>query len=305
MHLVVDTRELSTIPFFQESFKYHFTVKKIDVGDYLIYDEDKIIAIIERKTWADLSDTITGTRANNHEKIVTSKNQLGCMVFYLIEGNMPSNRKSHCAGGKSLTFEHLTTHLDHLMMNYNFFVIHSSCYKDSVERIELLIKNFISNKLKTKIDITNNWEVTEGGENELPQFNKNLDLILRDMITACSGISLNLYEVFKPKLYDLLSGTLDIAKMKYNSGKTIGAKKANMIKKNINGVKIIGAIKSISKATAEEILKFFPLNVILNLEDKDKFLEFTINGKKQTKKMQLILDLFEMIRATRDAGPVA
>lgn len=301
MNLVVDNRELSTIPFFQESFNYPFTIKTIDVGDYLIYDEEKIIAIIERKTWADLSSTITGTRANNYEKIVTAKNHLGCMVFYLIEGNMFNNRKSHCAGGKSLTYENLTTHLDHLMMNYNFFVIYSNSYKDSVERIELLMKNFISNKLKIKKDITDNWEVIEGGENELPQFNKNLDLILRDMIIAVPGISLNLYEVFRSKLYDLLMGTLDIALMKYNSGKTIGVKKANIIKKNINGVKIIGAIKSISKTTAEEIIKFFPLNVILNLDEnnKEQFLNFTINGKKQTKKMQLILDLVDMIKLTK------
>jgi ERCC4-type nuclease len=295
MKLIIDNRELSTIPLFKESFDYEFDIQTIEIGDYLIYDGDELVAIIERKTWVDLSSTITGNRSNNHEKIITTKNKFNCKVFYLIEGALPNNLDQHCGGGKTLKYSHLLTHLDHLMMNYNFFVINSVSYKNSVERIALLMKNFISNKKKAVVDNTTNW-IVEGGENELPKFTKNLDLILRDMIIAIPGVSLNLFEVFKPHLFSLLSGNLNIAEMKYPSGKKIGTKVENKIKRNINGVKILSAIKSISKNTAEEIIKYFPLNVILILEDREKFLNFTINGKKLTTKMQLILDLFDIIK---------
>lgn len=67
---------------------------------------DKVIFLIERKTWKDLANTITGDRYKNVEKMIS----VNCKHFYFIEGKFNPERTSHVGNGKSLTYGSMMAH---------------------------------------------------------------------------------------------------------------------------------------------------------------------------------------------------
>ena len=144
--IIIDDREQSIIPFFNGydiPDNIEVCVKRVNVGDYNVVYKGNVLFSIERKTWKDLASSIKDGRKNNISKMIELRKNTGCSLFYLIEGNpIPSRDSKFCR----IPYKNLRSHLDHLMLRDNVFIIHSKSQKNTVFRIIQLIENYISIK---------------------------------------------------------------------------------------------------------------------------------------------------------------
>jgi ERCC4-type nuclease len=150
--LIVDDREHQVIPHFAECFpKTLYKVNRINNGDYCVVRNGKIIIIIERKTWKDLASSFGDGRIENVNNLLKVREQTGCAIYYLIEGN-PCPSRTRKIG--RIPYKNLRAHLDHLMMRDNIHVIHSKSVADTVVRLKELIINYesLSNSVKAELE---------------------------------------------------------------------------------------------------------------------------------------------------------
>ena len=134
--LIVDDRETAIINIFKD---YDYIVKRLSVGDYALTYNDKILFIIERKTWKDLSASIKDGRKNNVEKMLETREQTGCKLLYLIEGS-PFNKPTTKICG--IQFKNLQAHLDHLIFRDNIHIVYSKNKENTIEKLKELVKNY-------------------------------------------------------------------------------------------------------------------------------------------------------------------
>jgi ERCC4-type nuclease len=157
MEIIVDDREKAVIPFMaelSEKYKIIYKVQRNQTGDYAIIYKDNILLIIERKTWADLAASMRDGRKENVKKLLNLREQTGCNLAYLIEGDAtPSFTRKY---GR-LPVKNLRAHLDHLMFRDNIHVIYSKNELYTAERLFELGQNYLSNKeIIKKIKTENN-----------------------------------------------------------------------------------------------------------------------------------------------------
>jgi ERCC4-type nuclease len=147
MQIIIDDRERAVVPFFKNHKKIppniSFSVERINIGDYSIVYKNNILMIIERKTWNDLASSIVDGRKHNVNKMLKLRDETGCKIFYLIEGNPAPNPKSkYCR----IPYKNLRSHLDHLMFRDDIHIIHSKNQENTVDRIIALVQNYLSIK---------------------------------------------------------------------------------------------------------------------------------------------------------------
>jgi hypothetical protein len=89
--LIVDDRELAVSPFLGRN-NVPYTISRITTGDFaIIYSNNgvsRILAVFERKTLADLAQSITGSRYESQiaNMVEMQKKYPGCQIYYIIEG---------------------------------------------------------------------------------------------------------------------------------------------------------------------------------------------------------------------------
>ena len=146
MEIIADDRERAIhahLRTYTDKANIKFKIDRINVGDYAIVFNDKIIAIIERKTWADLSASIKDGRKSNIEKLKSLREETGCMILYLIEGhaNYWSNKLI-----QGIPYKNLRAHLDHLMIRDNVHVMHTDNEEYTADRLVMFAKNYCTIK---------------------------------------------------------------------------------------------------------------------------------------------------------------
>jgi ERCC4-type nuclease len=138
--ILIDDREKNVIPFFKiNACGINYKVTRVTIGDYAVLYRDKILFIIERKTWADLASSIKDGRKNNVKKMIKARNDTNCILIYLIEGNpIPSDKSKY---GR-IPYKNLRSHLDHLIFRDNIHIIHSKDMDHTSRRIYELVRNY-------------------------------------------------------------------------------------------------------------------------------------------------------------------
>ncbi len=137
--IIIDHRESQVIPFLLDIAKgYGFTtsVKSLNVGDYAILINNKIICIIERKTWKDIAASFKDGRKGNIAKLRGLREDTGCRIIYMMEGVV--RNKSPTA---ITEYKRSVSHLDHLMIRDNVHVMYSKDSLDTAQKICSLSKN--------------------------------------------------------------------------------------------------------------------------------------------------------------------
>jgi len=140
MKLIIDNREKSIIPLFNE---IEFETENLDLGDFQITNPDgEIVLIIERKTQADLISSIKDGRHREQKLRLLNSNVSN--IAYLIEGNndikyFKSTDKSSEVGSILNT-----------MFRDKLFVIRTLNMKETVLYIKTLLKKFTKNDFKFK-----------------------------------------------------------------------------------------------------------------------------------------------------------
>lgn len=295
IQLTIDDHEKKITPFFAEikmPDNVEYNVTRIEYGDYAVCYRDKILFIIERKTWGDLSSSISDGRKDNVNKMIKIREDTGCKLFYLIEGN-PCPPKNAKFGRKPV--KSLQAHLDHLIFRDNISVIYSRTAEKTCARILQLIKNFttmdpspidlIDNELdESDVDAENkpvSQTLEKGGDkngNDKKGGNalKRLKIIVRKSdetiiynIWCCvPNITEKSASLFTGEYHisDLILGNIPketIRDKKYASGAVIGLKRSNVIwkcsrnKKENNPIFInmLMQINGITKKTAIILLE--------------------------------------------------
>jgi ERCC4-type nuclease len=130
--IIADDRERAVIPHIQNVDGVNVKVERITTGDYCImYPNGKMI-IIERKTWADLADSIKDGRMANIRDLLRAQKEQGAKTIYMIEGIPPSKLTKKISG---IAYRNLRSKVDHLILRDGMIVMETRGAKQTAERI--------------------------------------------------------------------------------------------------------------------------------------------------------------------------
>lgn len=273
LQIIIDDRESAVIPHFNEYKKLPiniaFKVERINIGDYSVVYKNNILMVIERKTWKDLSSSLRDGRKDNFNKMLKLREDTGCKIFYLIEGNpLPSSNTKFCR----VPYKNLRSHLDHLIFRDNIHVIHSKNQADTVERIFELVKNYLSIKPSPLLKY-NNEEQLDGeikmAVDKLKVKTNICDKSITYKIWTCvPNITEKTAALFINKNYhisELILGEItkeQIYALKYDNGYIIGKRSETIWNRsrinscnNKHFIKMLACINGITKKTAKIILE--------------------------------------------------
>ena len=114
-------------------------------ADFGISFGDKLLAIIERKTWEDLAATIKDReRSSNHKKLINARDkvirdyEVDCKVYYIIEGPSAFPRDK-VAGIAANCF---TGFFNKVIINDNCHVLYTDSHEGTAARILSLVKSY-------------------------------------------------------------------------------------------------------------------------------------------------------------------
>lgn len=284
MNLLVDDRERHVIAHlskYSTKMKINFNIKRLITSDYAIMYKGVLIAIIERKTWEDLAASIRDGRKDNVKKLLDVREETGCQIYYLIEGDAspPSNKKYSRFPAK-----YMKSHLDHLAYRDGIHMVYSKNAEYTAYRLFELIQNLSTIKnpsITQQIDELIAKEEKKSGGTETKMFSEEKSLtrkrpkqintshqLLRQLPNIGSVLCSLLAEkgVTLSSIYKGQHTEDEIASLKYQSGMMIGLKKARLIIRSKNYLtgtslkasriqnNILATIPGVSKGTAKKIL---------------------------------------------------
>lgn len=128
--IIIDDREHKT----KDYFIFPHIIKRLGVGDYHLYHDDKLLLIVERKTLKDLSASIKDKRIYRQIQALREQN---IPYLFIIEGNFQQYRID-----QKKKFNHLLpiasikTRLRH-MNEQNIKIIYTTDIIDTVNILEL------------------------------------------------------------------------------------------------------------------------------------------------------------------------
>ena len=100
--LHVDNREHAVIEHLDDIV---FEIVPLNVGDFQFWEDDRLLMVIERKTYADLAASIKdGRYAEQKFRLEELRASSGCSIVYFIEGKKP-RKNSVVSGIPSNTLE--------------------------------------------------------------------------------------------------------------------------------------------------------------------------------------------------------
>jgi hypothetical protein len=156
--LVIDHRETKVTSVMHIALEHErysnirHELKELKKGDYAIVHKNsiggvaKVVAIIERKELSDYAASLKDGRHNNKDKLFEARNKTGCKIYYLIEGNMLSDKKSKYG---RIPFEYIESSITALMVRDGIHVIYSRDQLHSCERLFDLVNCYARIMLET------------------------------------------------------------------------------------------------------------------------------------------------------------
>ena len=288
-YILVDDRERHIIDYMAPLADINnipFYVERLTVGDYAIMWCGKIIAVIERKTWADLSASIKDNRILNMANLLATRERTGCMCMYIIEGT-PCPSPTKCYGG--IPHKSLRAHLDHVIFRDQVHVIHSLNKEGTAGRLYELVHNM--DTLDRSLPM---FQIEGGSEILHEKRDKPDNHILYDLWCCMPSITIRTAKLLAPRIsiLDFITNGIEkdkLAMIQYPSGMMIG-KRAGTILRICNTtsetnyriyIAILASIPGISLATARAIFAGLSYD-ILRLREID--IEDLANIKKNEKR---------------------
>lgn len=133
--LVCDTREKLVTRHTDELAGVPIEIKQITTGDYsVITPTGNILAIIERKSLDDYGASLKDGRHDNKEKLIMMREQTGCRIIYIIEGEaFPAPEKTF----SRIAYKNIESSIFHLMIKHNISVIRT---KDTLSTAQTLAR---------------------------------------------------------------------------------------------------------------------------------------------------------------------
>ena len=141
MNIIIDDREKYIIDLLKKYNNINYKIERINIGDIAICHNDKIIAIVERKTWNDLASSMRDGRKENVNKLISLRDKINCKIFYFIEGSLDPNSKARY---NRIPYKNLRAHLDHLILRDDIHIIHIKNGEALINRLIVLMDNYLT-----------------------------------------------------------------------------------------------------------------------------------------------------------------
>jgi len=164
-----------------------YEIKQLDIGDILIYVNDELFIVIERKTINDLISSIMDGRYREQKlrlKALMEKHNRRLKIIYLIEGKLIGKQKS------SMPNSTIWSTMCKLIMRDNFIVFRSKSIKESVNFIKTMSNkanesykandyiNSLNNENNTECDVNN-----DDSKNLFSQYASSIRIKKKDNLT--------------------------------------------------------------------------------------------------------------------------
>src|SRR5215210_987237 len=86
--LVVDSRE-STVKKELDTLLVEYITKQLDIGDFVLRNDDQVVTIMERKTYSDLdSSIISKHHKQQRQRLTEFREAHHCICCYILEGTI-------------------------------------------------------------------------------------------------------------------------------------------------------------------------------------------------------------------------
>lgn len=144
MEIIVDDREKALFGELKQSetltSDIAIKIERLTVGDYAIIINGKIVAIIERKTLNDLSESIKDDRMKNIDNMIKARKESKCKLLLLVEGNFLSadSKKKY----RGIPYKNLQAKLDHIAIRDDIPIVYTKDPYHTIARIIGLCKSF-------------------------------------------------------------------------------------------------------------------------------------------------------------------
>jgi len=293
LQLLVDDRE-------REVHKYcripcinfiDYKPRRLTTGDFAIIEfnkedkSEKILIIIERKTWKDLACSIKDGRIKNNQKLIDLREETGCRIVYIVEGQAFPNREAKVS---RIKYKNLVSHIDHIALRDGFYIIHTQNPAKTAERIVELCRNYITIK---ENELNNGFMETQNQSNHCPVCNKDKENIKKEGGSDKSRIEQLLMskkkkpdEVIECEILKGLHGvTFRSADVLYANGITI--RKifvGNITKAHLLGMRYSGGTR-FSDKMAKKILSILNIYNKLLEDNPIKYKNYNTKSKKKSR----------------------
>lgn len=307
--LIVDTRESSVLQHEYEFSTINHIVKQITTGDYVLLDpNNNIIAVFERKSYADFAASFRDGRHDNRAKLLNLRQTTGCRIIYIIEGSeFPEPMEMY---GK-IPYKNIESSIFHMIMRDNISIIRTESTIGTAKMLSRFMRSMQT------IDMSQKYEHNEGiidqpkeGSYEIPQeINKSIEMLtekqtksihdsVRIMWGQFRGISVDgsdpyikqwsLREVFMKQIKHT-----EIESFKPNKRK-ISPKAVNSLKyPDAQGVRVLSKVPGISLQTAKMLLIDRTIEELLSTPNIDELIVYKNNKKLGLDKTKKILEHFD------------
>jgi ERCC4-type nuclease len=305
LSLIVDDRERSVIQYL--SPLVNIKIDRITTADYAIIvtvaGKAFILALIERKSLADLASSIKDGRMDNTKKMLAARTNGGCKLIYLIEGpSHPSNSRKF--GG--ITYKCLKGKISSLMYRDNIQVEWTKNEQHTAIRMSELLKKFtelyntgvfshivkldvkdggaddsVNDSVNGNADGSGNGTepVTTSTPVELKKVHrKTLDTVHVEMLRSLKGITATTAVLLLKRysIHDILMCNMEvsvISQLTYSSGFRLGKRGEDiyrtcrkLLTDNGRGacINILSCVHGVTVQTASSILDVVSFNDLVN-----------------------------------------
>jgi ERCC4-type nuclease len=154
-----------------------YSILNLEVGDFIIKDNDDIKIIIERKSIKDLcSSIVDGRFREQKERLIESVNDVK-KILYIIEGHKNKNS----SGISKMIIDGAILNL---MYRHNYKVLNTENENDTFENILLIYKKIANGDFEMGIEINNPVKMIKKG-------NKIAENIMAIQLSIIPGLSYN------------------------------------------------------------------------------------------------------------------
>lgn len=119
--------------------------EQLDIADFIISSTDisgtKILAIIERKTLEDYAASLKDGRIMNTEKLLKLREESGCQVYYLIEGNINTGYDTAVCG---IEYYKILANIRDAQILHNINIINTSNKLHTARELKFLLERYTS-----------------------------------------------------------------------------------------------------------------------------------------------------------------
>jgi ERCC4-type nuclease len=256
MELWIDDREHKVHSWITNENQIPIKVQRLVIGDYCLLCNGQIVAVLERKTWTDLANSIRDGRKHNVVNLLELRKTTGCKIMYLVEGNATPPLSSKFG---RLEVSRLIAHLDHLAFRHDISVINSKSAKYTLERLLLLAKNYQSSGVEQPPAIGGTAISTPENLKDIKPKRTNTDVRMAMWCTlkGVSDATAQLLDAhYHIRVFLKHEITIQqLAQLQYPKGATIGTVRATKILNSIDVSAILCCLPGISKKTADVILQ--------------------------------------------------